>query len=117
MLTSGECVQTARRWRRSTSVRTPIDPGEFHTGVMSTQHTEPLKPIQSKEFGGQSVLSEMTPSMVDMSKSMEVKVIRKTLCRQVGKSAHKDYMQSARHEKTKVTQGLGTMQQSGLDLL
>merc|ERR1712011_49023 len=47
--------------------------------VISTQHAEPLKAVRSKEVAGYSGPEETAPSMDEMNKLIEEKVIRKTL--------------------------------------
>mmetsp|Transcript_63861 Transcript_63861/g.169046 ORF Transcript_63861/g.169046 Transcript_63861/m.169046 type:complete len:459 (-) Transcript_63861:131-1507(-) len=56
-----------------------VEPRKIHTVVISTQHAEPLKAVRSKEVAGYSGPEETAPSMADMNKLIEEKVIRKTL--------------------------------------
>merc|ERR1711945_2496 len=55
------------------------EPRKIHTVVISTQHAEPLKAVRSKEVAGYSGPAETAPSMEEMNKLIEEKVIRKTL--------------------------------------
>merc|ERR1712065_43487 len=56
-----------------------VEPRKIHTVVISTQHAEPLKAVRSKEVAGHSGAEETAPSMEEMNKLIEEKVIRKTL--------------------------------------
>jgi len=56
-----------------------VEPRKIHTVVISTQHAEPLKAVRSKEVAGYSGPEETAPSMEDMNKLIEEKVIKKTL--------------------------------------
>jgi len=56
-----------------------VEPRKIHTVVISTQHAEPLKAVRSKEVAGYSGPEETAPSMDEMNKLIEEKVIRKTL--------------------------------------
>merc|ERR1712064_46913 len=56
-----------------------VEPRKIHTVVISTQHAEPLKAVRSKEVAGYSGTEETAPSMDEMNKLIEEKVIRKTL--------------------------------------
>merc|ERR1712135_62100 len=56
-----------------------VEPRKIHTVVISTQHAEPLKAVRSKEVAGHSGPEETAPSMEEMNKLIEEKVIRKTL--------------------------------------
>ena len=56
-----------------------VEPRKIHTVVISTQHAEPLKAVRSKEVAGYSGPEETAPSMEEMNKLIEEKVIRKTL--------------------------------------
>ena len=56
-----------------------VEPRKIHTVVISTQHAEPLKAVRSKEVAGYSGPDETAPSMEEMNKLIEEKVIRKTL--------------------------------------
>merc|ERR1711904_162690 len=51
----------------------------IHTVVISTQHAEPLKAMRSKEVAGYTGPDEQAPSMEDMNKLIEEKVVRRTL--------------------------------------
>jgi len=55
------------------------EPRKIHTVVISTQHAEPLKATRCKEVAGYSGPDATAPSMEDMNKAIEEKVIRKTL--------------------------------------
>merc|ERR1711904_527775 len=55
------------------------EPQKIHTVVISTQHAEPLKAMRSKEVAGYTGPDEQAPSMEDMNKLIEEKVIRRTL--------------------------------------
>lgn len=56
-----------------------VEPKKIHTVVISTQHAEPLKAVRRKEVAGYGGPDETAPSMEDMNKLIEEKVIRKTL--------------------------------------
>merc|ERR1711935_217609 len=56
-----------------------VEPLKIHTVVISTQHAEPLKAVRSKEQAGYSGPEMTAPSMEDMNKMLEEKVIRATL--------------------------------------
>merc|ERR1719203_346665 len=56
-----------------------VEPRKIHTVVISTQHAEPLKATRCKEVAGYSGPDATAPSMEDMNKAIEEKVIRKTL--------------------------------------
>merc|ERR1711953_342847 len=56
-----------------------VEPMKIHTVVISTQHAEPGKAVRSKECEGYSGPEMTAPSMEDMNKALEEKVIRATL--------------------------------------
>merc|ERR1712005_3023 len=56
-----------------------VEPQKIHTVVISTQHAEPLKAVRTKECAGYSGPEMTAPSMEDMNKAIEEKVIRATL--------------------------------------
>merc|ERR1719458_617324 len=56
-----------------------VEPKKIHTVVISTQHAEPNKATRAKEVAGYSGPDEVAPSMADMNKLIEEKVIKKTL--------------------------------------
>merc|ERR1712185_675123 len=56
-----------------------VEPKKIHTVVISTQHAEPLKAVRTKEVEGYSGEEMTAPSMEDMNKAIEEKVIRATL--------------------------------------
>jgi len=56
-----------------------VEPRKIHTVVISTQHAEPLKAVRSKEVAGYSGPEETAPSMEEMNRLIEEKVIKKTL--------------------------------------
>merc|ERR1712203_935580 len=56
-----------------------VEPQKIHTVVISTQHAEPLKATRKKEVAGYTGAEETAPSMEDMNKLIEEKVVRKTL--------------------------------------
>merc|ERR1712032_729532 len=56
-----------------------VEPLKIHTVVISTQHAEPLKATRCKEVAGYTGPDETAPSMEDMNKLIEEKVIKKTL--------------------------------------
>merc|ERR1712084_18666 len=56
-----------------------VEPQQIHTVVISTQHAEPLKAVRTKEVEGYSGEEMTAPSMEDMNKAIEEKVIRATL--------------------------------------
>merc|ERR1711998_353743 len=56
-----------------------VEPKKIHTVVISTQHAEPLKAVRTKEVEGYSGAEEVAPSMEDMNKLIEEKVVRRTL--------------------------------------
>eukprot|EP00933_Yihiella_yeosuensis_P045316 TRINITY_DN4068_c0_g1_i1.p1 TRINITY_DN4068_c0_g1~~TRINITY_DN4068_c0_g1_i1.p1 ORF type:complete len:503 (-),score=124.71 TRINITY_DN4068_c0_g1_i1:100-1545(-) len=56
-----------------------VEPKKIHTVVISTQHAEPLKAVRSKECAGYTGPEMTAPSMEDMNKEIESKVIRRTL--------------------------------------
>jgi S-adenosylmethionine synthetase len=56
-----------------------VEPRKIHTVVISTQHAEPLKATRCKEVAGYSGRDEVAPSMEEMNKLIEEKVVRRTL--------------------------------------
>merc|ERR1712224_677501 len=56
-----------------------VEPKKIHTVVISTQHAEPLKATRVKEVAGYTGPDMTAPSMEDMNKLIEEKVIRTTL--------------------------------------
>jgi len=56
-----------------------VEPLKIHTIVISTQHAEPSKATRRKEVAGYSGTDETAPSMEEMNKLIEEKVIKKTL--------------------------------------
>jgi len=56
-----------------------VEPQKIHTVVISTQHAEPLKRTRTKECAGYTGADETAPSMEQMNKLIEEKVIRRTL--------------------------------------
>jgi len=56
-----------------------VEPQKIHTVVISTQHAEPLKATRRKEVAGYSGADETAPSMDEMNKLIEEKVVRRTL--------------------------------------
>merc|ERR1712025_687666 len=56
-----------------------VEPTKIHTVVISTQHAEPLKATRRTEVAGYSGADETAPSMEDMNKLIEERVIRRTL--------------------------------------
>merc|ERR1712060_245385 len=56
-----------------------VEPQFIHTVVISTQHAEPLKATRCKEVAGYTGPDETAPSMEDMNKLIEEKVIKRTL--------------------------------------
>merc|ERR1719432_355179 len=56
-----------------------VEPKKIHTVVISTQHAEPNKATRRKEVAGYAGPDATAPSMEDMNKLIEEKVIRKTL--------------------------------------
>jgi len=56
-----------------------VEPTKIHTVVISTQHAEPLKATRRTEVAGYAGAEETAPSMDDMNKLIEEKVIRRTL--------------------------------------
>merc|ERR1712134_232835 len=56
-----------------------VEPTKIHTVVISTQHAEPLKATRKKEVEGYDGADETAPSMDDMNKAIEEKVIQATL--------------------------------------
>merc|ERR1712230_94288 len=56
-----------------------VEPKKIHTVVISTQHAEPLKAVRTKEVEGYTGEEEVAPSMEDMNKLIEEKVVRRTL--------------------------------------
>jgi len=56
-----------------------VEPQKIHTVVISTQHAEPLKASRRKEVAGYTGPDATAPSMEEMNKLIEEKVIKKTL--------------------------------------
>merc|ERR1712048_67083 len=56
-----------------------VEPQKIHTVVISTQHAEPLKAVRTKEVEGYTGEEMTAPSMEDMNKAIEEKVIQATL--------------------------------------
>jgi len=56
-----------------------VEPQKIHTVVISTQHAEPLKATRCKEVAGYTGPDATAPSMDEMNKLIEEKVIKKTL--------------------------------------
>jgi S-adenosylmethionine synthetase len=56
-----------------------VEPKKIHTVVISTQHAEPLKARRTQEVEGYTGADEVAPSMEDMNKLIEEKVVRRTL--------------------------------------
>merc|ERR1712070_943425 len=56
-----------------------VEPQKIHTVVISTQHAEPLKATRQKEVAGYTGPDETAPSMQEMNRLIEEKVIRRTL--------------------------------------
>jgi S-adenosylmethionine synthetase len=56
-----------------------VEPKKIHTVVISTQHAEPLKATRKKEVAGYTGPDATAPSMDEMNKQIEEKVIRRTL--------------------------------------
>merc|ERR1712228_788730 len=56
-----------------------VEPLKIHTVVISTQHAEPLKATRKKEVAGYTGADETAPSMEEMNKLIEEKVIKRTL--------------------------------------
>jgi S-adenosylmethionine synthetase len=56
-----------------------VEPQKIHTVVISTQHAEPSKATRCKEVAGYTGEDATAPSMEEMNKLIEEKVIKKTL--------------------------------------
>merc|ERR1711981_1027308 len=56
-----------------------VEPKKIHTVVISTQHAEPLKAKRSKECDGYTGPDMTAPSMEEMNKLIEEKVVKETL--------------------------------------
>merc|ERR1712050_306058 len=56
-----------------------VEPTKVHTVVISTQHAEPLKATRRTEVAGYDGADETAPSMEDMNKLIEERVVRRTL--------------------------------------
>merc|ERR1712153_278570 len=56
-----------------------VEPKKIHTVVISTQHAEPLKATRCKEVADYTGPDATAPSMAEMNKQIEEKVIRRTL--------------------------------------
>merc|ERR1712146_436089 len=53
-----------------------VEPKKIHTVVISTQHAEPLKAVRTKEVEGYTGEEMTAPSMEEMNKLIEEKVVR-----------------------------------------
>merc|ERR1711950_84580 len=56
-----------------------VEPQKIHTIVISTQHAEPSKAVRSKECAGYTGDEMTAPSMEEMNRLIEERVIRTTL--------------------------------------
>merc|ERR1712046_114228 len=56
-----------------------VEPKKIHTVVISTQHAEPLKAVRTKQVEGYTGPEATAPSMEEMNKLIEEKVVRRTL--------------------------------------
>merc|ERR1712004_45773 len=56
-----------------------VEPIKFHTVVISSQHAEPGKAVRTKEVEGYTGEETTAPSMEEMNKLIEEKVVRATL--------------------------------------
>merc|ERR1739848_905468 len=56
-----------------------VEPQKIHTVVISTQHAEPSNATRCKEVAGYTGSDETAPSMEEMNKLIEEKVIKRTL--------------------------------------
>merc|ERR1712037_34993 len=56
-----------------------VEPRKIHTVVISTQHAEPSKATRRAEVAGYTGADETAPSMDQMNKLIEEKVIKRTL--------------------------------------
>merc|ERR1711985_160453 len=56
-----------------------VEPQKIHTVVISTQHAEPSKATRCKEVAGYTGPDATAPTMEEMNKLIEEKVIKKTL--------------------------------------
>merc|ERR1711877_22452 len=56
-----------------------VEPKKIHTVVISTQHAEPSKATRRKEVAGYTGPDATAPSMEEMNKQIEEKVIQRTL--------------------------------------
>merc|ERR1711874_962091 len=56
-----------------------VEPKKIHTVVISTQHAEPSKATRCKEVAGYTGPDDTAPSMEEMNKLIEEKVIKRTL--------------------------------------
>merc|ERR1712149_112272 len=65
-----------------------VEPKKIHTVVISTQHAEPLKATRSKEVAGYKGPEATAPSMEEMNKLIEEKVVRRTLSEIKLKNGH-----------------------------
>merc|ERR1711972_928990 len=65
-----------------------VEPKKIHTVVISTQHAEPLKAVRTKECAGYKGPEMTAPSMEDMNKEIEEKVIKRTLKEITLKNGH-----------------------------
>merc|ERR1711861_110903 len=56
-----------------------VEPQKIHTVVISTQHAEPLKATRKKECAGYTGPDMTAPSMDEMNKLIEERVVKETL--------------------------------------
>ena len=56
-----------------------VEPKKIHTVVISTQHAEPSKAKRTQECAGYTGAEMVAPSMEQMNKEIEEKVIKRTL--------------------------------------
>merc|ERR1712118_465610 len=56
-----------------------VEPQKIHTVVISTQHAEPSKATRRKEVAGYTGPDATAPTMEEMNKLIEEKVIKKPL--------------------------------------
>merc|ERR1719329_1053380 len=66
-----------------------VEPQKIHTVVISTQHAEPSKRTRKAECAGYTGADETAPSMEQMNKLIEEKVIRRTLSEMLASLAEK----------------------------
>merc|ERR1712157_486747 len=65
-----------------------VEPLKIHTVVISTQHAEPVKATRRREVAGYAGADETAPSMEEMNKLIEEKVIKRTLSQIILKSGN-----------------------------